>query len=536
MEKWKKKTGEVWDKVKDTFGKIPEGVRKWLLIGTVALLVGAVAIALVLNHKEYSVLYSEVTQEDAAAIGQKLQEMGVEYQLKSNGDIVVLKEQEDQLRAALAYEGYPKSGFSYDVFINNTGGMTTDSDADTYKVYELQNRLGATISLFEGVKDAKVTIALGEEQKYVLQSEAEKKQTSASVVVQMKTGKTLSPKSAAGIQNLVAHSVAGLDAANVSVFDENGIELSAEEKKGGLQSEDASVLAKEIENEIAAKVASLLAPIYGADNVRVAVKASVNMERQIRESITYTTPDKIDEQDKQGIVSKEKTENEQGEQNGAEGGVAGAETNADVSNYNTVNGRGDESYSASAAEREYLVNQTKEQGERNPGVIDDLSVSAVINSDVTGGRELNPDQLKGLIGNAAGMDPEEQGSKITVLFAPFAKDAAVQQSSFERFVEGIEENWYLIAIGCAVLLFFIVLFMLLSARRKKRKKLKEEKKNQKLSQTVMEKPREINPEIINIKNEEAMTMRQNVRDFTEQNPEIAAQLLKEWLGGGTGNE
>ena len=356
-----------------------------------------------------------------------------------------------------------------------------------------------------------MTIALGEEQKYVLQSEAEKKQTSASVVVQMKTGKTLSPKSAAGIQNLVAHSVAGLDAANVSVFDENGIELSAEEKKGGLQSEDASVLAKEIENEIAAKVASLLAPIYGADNVRVAVKASVNMERQIRESITYTTPDKIDEQDKQGIVSKEKTENEQGEQNGAEGGVAGAETNADVSNYNTVNGRGDESYSASAAEREYLVNQTKEQGERNPGVIDDLSVSAVINSDVTGGRELNPDQLKGLIGNAAGMDPEEQGSKITVLFAPFAKDAAVQQSSFERFVEGIEENWYLIAIGCAVLLFFIVLFMLLSARRKKRKKLKEEKKNQKLSQTVMEKPREINPEIINIKNEEAMTMRRNTK-------------------------
>ena len=77
MEKWKKKTGEVWDKIKGAFGKIPEGIRKWLLIGTVALLVGAVAIALVLNHKEYSVLYSEVTQEDAAAIGQKLQEMGV---------------------------------------------------------------------------------------------------------------------------------------------------------------------------------------------------------------------------------------------------------------------------------------------------------------------------------------------------------------------------------------------------------------------------------------------------------------------------
>ena len=534
MEKWKKKTGEIWDKVKDTFGKIPEGVRKWLLIGTVALVLGAVGIALLLNYKEYSVLYSEVTQEDAAAIGQNLQEMGAEYQLKSNGDIVVLKEQEDQLRAALAYEGYPKSGFSYDVFINNTGGMTTDSDADTYKLYELQNRLGATISLFEGVKDAKVTIALGEKQKYVLQSEEDKQQASASVVVQMKTGKTLSPKSASGIQNLVAHSVAGLDAANVSVFDENGIELSAEEEE--LQGESASALTKEIENEIAAKVANLLAPVYGSDNVRVSVKANVNMERLIRESITYTTPDKIDVQDKQGIVSKEKTESEQGQQSGAEGGVAGAETNADVSNYNTVNGGGDESYSSAASEKEYLVNQTKEQGEISPGVLNDLSISAVINSDVAGGTEINQDQLKALIGNAAGMKPEEQSSKITVLFAPFAKDVITPQSSFDRFVDEIEENWYLIAIGCAVLFLLIVVFMLLSARRKKRKKRKEEKKNQKLQQTVMEKPLEINPEIANIKNEEVMNMRQNVRDFTEQNPEIAAQLLKEWLGGGTRNE
>lgn len=534
MEKWKKKTGEIWDKIKDTFGKIPEGVRKWLLIGTVALVLGAVGIALLLNHKEYSVLYSEVTQEDAAAIGQKLQEMGAEYQLKSNGDIVVLKEQEDQLRAALAYEGYPKSGFSYDVFINNTGGMTTDSDANTYKLYELQNRLGATISLFEGVKDAKVTIALGEKQKYVLQSEEDNNQASASVVVQMKTGKALSPKSASGIQNLVAHSVAGLDAANVSVFDENGIELSAEEE--GLQNENASALTKEIENEITAKVANLLAPVYGSDNVRVSVKASVNMERLIRESITYTTPDKIDAQDKQGIVSKEKTESEQGQQNGAEGGVAGAETNADVSNYNTVNGGGDESYSAAASEKEYLVNQTKEQGEVNPGVLDDLSISAVINSDAAGGTEINQDQLKALIGNAAGMKPEEQSSKITVLFAPFAKDVITPQSSFDRFVDEIEENWYLLAIGCAVFFLLIVVFMLLSARRKKRKKLKEEKKKQKLQQSAVEKPVEVNPEIANIKNEEAMNMRQNVREFTEQNPEIAAQLLKEWLGGGTRNE
>ncbi len=80
----------------------------------------------------------------------------------------------DQTKAALVQEGYPKNGFTYDTFKDNAGMMTTDSDKNTYKLYELQDRIGATIRCFEGVKDAKVTIALGEESKYVLSDEEEK--------------------------------------------------------------------------------------------------------------------------------------------------------------------------------------------------------------------------------------------------------------------------------------------------------------------------------------------------------------------------
>ncbi len=533
MEKFKKITGDVLEKIKGLLGKIPSGIRKILLIVLPILIVGAVGLALLLNRQEYSVLYSEVTQEDAAAIGQKLQEMGIEYQLKPNGDIVVPKKQEDQLRASLAYEGYPKSGFSYDVFINNAGGMTTESDADTYKLYDLQNRLGATISLFDNVKDAKVTIALGEQQKYVLQKDAEDAKASASVVVQMKEGQTLSPESAEGIQNLVAHSVAGLDADDVSVFDENGIELSNTDAKDFI-SGDSAALARTIENEIAAKVVNLLTPVYGNGNVRVSVKASVNMERLIRESITYTTPDKIDEQDKQGIVSKESLQSEQGQGGGAEGGVAGAETNADITNYNTVDDEAGESYSASAVEREYLVNQIKEQGEISPGMLDELSVSAVINSDTAGGEGVNQNQLKSLIGNAAGVAPDQQDEKITVMFAPFLQETDDTVQPFDRFVEALEQNWYLLAIGCAILLLLIFLFMLLAARRRKKKRLKAEEAAQ--QQNRAEIPVVKNPEIVNIQNEEAANSRQNVRDFTEQNPEIAAQLLREWLGGGDKHE
>ena len=38
-----------------------------------------------------------------------------------------------------------------------------------------------------------------------------------------------------------------------------------------------------------------------------------------------------------------------------------------------------------------------------------------------------------------------------------------------------------------------------------------------------------------IQNEKAQGLREDIRDFTDQNPEISAQLLKNWLNGGGEN-
>ena len=39
-------------------------------------------------------------------------------------------------------------------------------------------------------------------------------------------------------------------------------------------------------------------------------------------------------------------------------------------------------------------------------------------------------------------------------------------------------------------------------------------------------------EILNMKNERSRTLRENVREFAEVNPEIAAHMIKDWLHGG----
>jgi len=46
---------------------------------------------------------------------------------------------------------------------------------------------------------------------------------------------------------------------------------------------------------------------------------------------------------------------------------------------------------------------------------------------------------------------------------------------------------------------------------------------------------DLNKELQEIKNDRGMELKRSVREFAEQNPEIAAQLLKNWLNGGGGD-
>lgn len=82
--------------------------------------------------------------------------------------------------------------------------MTTESDKKQYTLYELQDRLGAQIRLFDGVQDAKVIIAEAEEPVYAYGDNTEV-EASASVVVTMMSGRSLSDNGAAAIKNLDSH-------------------------------------------------------------------------------------------------------------------------------------------------------------------------------------------------------------------------------------------------------------------------------------------------------------------------------------------
>lgn len=95
----------------------------------------------------------------------------------------------------------------------------------------------------------------------------------------------------------------------------------------------------------------------------MSARGKVNMEKVIRESTTYTTPEKIDEKDKTGIVSSESTTKDSVNGGSTGSGTAGTESNADTPQYNAGTDGSSTGSASESATRDYLVNQVKEQGE-----------------------------------------------------------------------------------------------------------------------------------------------------------------------------
>ena len=535
----KEKIGQKFGQLKEAAGKLSDKTKKLIIAGVVVLIAGAVIIALVLNNRPYGSLFTGLGQEEAQQITKKLQEDGIDFKYDGDSEILVKKDILDQTKASLVQEGYPKSGFTYDTFKDNAGVMTTDSDKNTYKLYDLQDRIGSTIRLFDGVKDAKVTIALGEESKYVLSDNEQK--SSATAVVTMQDGGSPTAEQAAGIQRLVAKSVPGMELEDVAVFDGNGNDVSVESDAGSSLSStgsDAEEIAQVVENQIANNVMKVLGPLYGQNNVRVSARAQINMENLIRETITYNTPEKIDEEDKTGIVSNEERYVERAGGADGAGGVAGAETNADADEYNTDSDTDDASAYSESVSREYLVNQIKEQGQVTPGALDDLTVSVAINGDGFG--DLRESQLLALVGNAAGIAAADQREKIAIVSAPFndgTNDSDEEaKTGFAKLIETVPLWVFIAAAVLLVLLIGLVIFLIIRRRGK-------DEDEEELIQAEgadgaegVEPPLfDLNQELQEIRNDRGMELKRSIREFAEQNSEISAQLLKNWLKGGGGN-
>ena len=530
----------VWNTIKEKTSALSSKMKKLIIGGIVFCILISVGIAVWLNNKPYEVLFEKMNSEEASEVIGKLQEEGIEYKYQNDGTILVPADQEEALKAQLVYEGYPDSGFTYRMYLDNVSLTSTESEKEHYELLDLQEKMGATISLFPNVKDAKVTIALGEDKRYVL-DDKNKTEASASVTVLTDDGEAIDNEGVKAIQRLVSNSIPGVQFSNVAVIC-NGQDVTVEEESESQSAANKLKLAfeKEVEDRVRKKISDVLLPIYGNGHYQISVKSEVDIDKKLREITNYSAEDP---EKNTGVISSESSGWEIDRDNTGEGGVPGTETNADIPVYTQITTDGSENYVGADGDINYLVDQLKEQTEIRAGDITDLTVAVIIDGNDLGGVER--DNLVSLIAKAAGIDPAVEDDKIEIVNVPFYSDKPEEEpddSSSNRLPLTKQQIVIIAAIAGIALLLIIILIVVLLLRRRKRALEREREEEYGYAaplasaiESANESDDNLSDDLLNLKNERGMELKNKISTFTEENPEISAQLLKQWLKGGDNN-
>jgi flagellar M-ring protein FliF len=292
--------------------------RMIILLALAGSIAGLVAIGLWTQQPDMQVLFSNVSTEDASAIVDKLKELKVPYETSGGGGtILVPSAQVYDLRLQLAGLGLPHGGgVGFEIFDRSTLGMSEFVQKLNYR-RALQGELARTVAQMGGVEKARVHLAIPERRLF----STEQDRARASVVVSLYSGQMLSKAQVQGIVHLVASSVEGLQAKDVTVVDGQGriLSSSAPDDPAGLtntQLEYQQALEKDIEN----RIQSMLERIVGTNKAVVRVSSVVDFRK------VETTEERYDPNG-QVVRSEQRGQEKSNGVNGTSGGVPGVESN-----------------------------------------------------------------------------------------------------------------------------------------------------------------------------------------------------------------
>lgn len=575
----KEKLRGLLEKIKTTLGKVSKKI--WALILICLVVVAAVIVLIVhnYNNRPYAVLIDRANNEEMASVQSWLQEQGVtDYRTEGTGTILVPESQAVSLKARLLQQQYSSSGAAPSGYFERVGALSTQYDRKIAWQLDVQDRLAQVIRQFPGVLSATVEITLGDDNSYVLY-ENNVVEASAAVMLTMEQGKMLDSGQVAAIRNYVSHSVPDLDVENVSVSDTIGNTYSDFSSGGNANSDSLLKLQLEQEwsNRIRTQIVGVLEDAYGKGNVKAAVNVTVELGQKTVNTHDVTLPEFAQDGSTggRGILGSEFYAYQfTTPDGGAAGGVVGTATNVDLPTYVEPG--------EAQAELENILNEEANRIYDNPttdtemiihcGTITDVTAAVTINNrDVTAeGGTVDIPTVRQHAAMAAGIIPvvtedmtadEYWETRISVLATPFPEEETPVEPDpgTSGTVWGIP-YWVFIAAGVGVILFVLVLTLILVLRRKKRKKQEaEQKAMEELLATAMpgkaieigedgqpiivDAPPEVDKDgnpvaganVMDLHTEQSMELRQNIRDFVDENMEVAALLLKSWMKEGGDN-
>ena len=246
---------------------------------TVAMIAFFAFITTRIAQPGMALLYSDLELHDSGQIVQKLDAMGVPYQIKGDGtQLLVPADQVAKLRMTMAEAGLPHGGsIGYEIFDKSDALGTSSLVQNINQLRALEGELARTISSINSVQSARVHLVLPRREMF----SREMQEPSAAIVIKMRGAERLAKSQVAAIQYLVASAVPSLKPTRVSIIDGDGNLLA---RGDGDTSEAALASSAEeqrvnYETRLSHNVEDLLERTVGPGKARVDVHADMDFDR-----------------------------------------------------------------------------------------------------------------------------------------------------------------------------------------------------------------------------------------------------------------
>jgi flagellar M-ring protein FliF len=381
--------------------------------------VGALVFATTVQREpRKAVLFSNLSDDDAARIVDKLRAANIPYSFGPEGTSLLVPETTvHETRLMLASEGLPSGGgVGFEVFDQQRFGESEFAEQVKYH-RALEGELARTISHLAGVKGARVHLVLPARSLFAGNEES----ASASIVVHLVPGWKMRDDQVKGIVHLVASSVRGLDPEHVTLVDGEGRTLGRGSHDENALASEADAYRREIEKGKERAAQQMLDTTLGNGKSMVRVAAAVSFTREEVTEETY---------DPQTIAqrSMQVTEERDGAGNRVVSGIPGTPSNLPGGEASNSGPGGGGAVTRRSETRNYEVSKVLRRAVEPVGRVTGMQVAVVVDGryrgvgdkrkfEALGKDEL--DRIQHLVAGAIGID-EKRGDRIVVECIAFA--------------------------------------------------------------------------------------------------------------------
>jgi len=435
-----------------------------------ALMVGLIAAAALawmsLSTPTQKTLFSGLPDSDKAAVTSALTTANIKSHIdEGTGALTVGEDDYSRAKMLLAGQGLPKAApGGYAILDQLPMGVSRAVEGERLRQAR-ESEMAKSIEEIDAVAEARVHLAMPEASVFVRDNAA----PSASVILKLQGGRSLSDAQVSSIINLVASSVPGMKPEAVTIVDQMGALLTkAGGNDGAGAASDARIdIQRRVEDKYRTQLIALLTPLVGAGNFTAEVQADVNLDESQATRESY---------EKQGVLRAE-TGNWTGNQKdgpAAPGGIPGALSNtppaaSTLSTPQPATGNPgaaqpvaggpppDAMKQSDQYQRAYDLGREVSVTRATPGGVKRLSVAVLLRDPDKGRRtamEIN--QISDLVKSAVGFD-QARNDNVTVISRKFAGADAAATSGPAWY----DNAWLpvLARNGTAILIALLVLLL-----------------------------------------------------------------------------